>query len=159
MRERPGTTSLIFDEVKTGLCIAPGAPPTASASCRTWSRWRRRWAGASSGAIGGTEEVFEVVENGSVYQVGTYNGNPLAMAAARASLLEVLTPGAYEHLDALNDRILAGCQKVIDDYRLPGYAVGVGAKGCVTFSPTKIVDYETYKARTASSPTSPGSTT
>ena len=29
---------------------------------------------------------------------------------------------------------------------LPGYAVGVGSKGCVTFSPTKIVDYETFKA-------------
>jgi glutamate-1-semialdehyde 2,1-aminomutase len=67
------------------------------------------------------------------------------MAAARASLLEVLTPEAYQHLDALNDRILAGCQKVIDDHHLHGYAVGVGAKGCVTFSPTKIVDYETYK--------------
>ena len=46
----------------------------------------------------------------------------------------------------LNDRIVAGCQAVIDRHHLPGYAVGVGAKGCVTFSPTKIVDYETFKA-------------
>mgnify|MGYP003287184454 CR=1 FL=1 len=30
----------------------------------------------------------EVVEDGSVYQVGTYNGNPLGMAAARANLAE-----------------------------------------------------------------------
>ena len=137
---------LIFDEVKTGLCIAPGGAterfgvlPDMVTLAKTLG------GGLPSGAIGGTEEVFEVVENGGVYQVGTYNGNPLTMAAARASLLEVLTPDAYEHLDALNDRILAGCQKVIDDYRLPGYAVGVGAKGCVTFSPAKIVDYETYK--------------
>ena len=42
--------------------------------------------GLPSGAIGGTEEVMSVVEDGSVYQVGTYNGNPLSMAAARASL-------------------------------------------------------------------------
>ena len=68
---------------------------------------RRRAAG---GAIGGTEEVMRVVEDGTVYQVGTYNGNPLGMAAARASLTEVLTPEAYAHLDALNDRIVAGCQ-------------------------------------------------
>ena len=67
------------------------------------------------------------------------------MAAARASLLEVLTPDAYAHLDALNDRLLAGCRRVIDRYGLPGYAVGVGAKGCVTFSPEPIVDYETFK--------------
>jgi glutamate-1-semialdehyde 2,1-aminomutase len=138
---------LIFDEVKTGLCIAAGGAterfgvmPDMVTLAKTLG------GGLPSGAIGGTEEVFEVVENEKVYQVGTYNGNPLSMAAARASLLEVLTPEAYEHLDALNERILGGCQGVIDRYGLPGYAVGVGAKGCVTFSPEKIVDYETYKA-------------
>ena len=127
---------LIFDEVKTGLCIAPGgATDRFGVKPDMVTLAKTLGGGLPSGAIGGTEEVFEVVENGDVYQVGTYNGNPLSMAAARASLLDVLTPEAYEHLDALNDRILAGCQKVIDDYRLPGYAVGVGAKGCVTFSP------------------------
>jgi glutamate-1-semialdehyde 2,1-aminomutase len=102
--------------------------------------------GLPAGAIGGTERVMSVVEDGSVYQVGTYNGNPLTMAAARASLQEVLTPAAYEHLDALNDRILAGCEAVIERHRLPGYAVGIGSKGCVTFSPTPVVDYESFKA-------------
>ena len=29
---------------------------------------------------------------------------------------------------------------------LPGYAVGIGSKGCVTFSTQKIVDYESFKA-------------
>jgi glutamate-1-semialdehyde 2,1-aminomutase len=89
---------------------------------------------------------MSVVEDGSVYQVGTYNGNPLAMAAARASLERVMTPDAYVHLDALNSRILAGCEAVIERHALPGYAVGIGSKGCVTFSPTRIVDYETFKA-------------
>jgi glutamate-1-semialdehyde 2,1-aminomutase len=102
--------------------------------------------GLPAGAIGGTAEVMRVVEDGSVFQVGTYNGNPLTMAAARASLEEVLTPDAYVHLGELNDRIVSGCQGVIERYNLPGYAVGIGAKGCVTFSPTKIVDYETFKA-------------
>jgi glutamate-1-semialdehyde 2,1-aminomutase len=35
---------------------------------------------------------------------------------------------------------------VIERYQLPGYAVGIGSKGCVTFSPTPILDYETFKA-------------
>ena len=86
------------------------------------------------------------VEDGPVYQVGTFNGNPLTMAAARASLFEVLTPDAYAHLDRLNERLLEGCGAVVDEYRLPGYAVGIGAKGCVTFSPVRVVDYETFKA-------------
>jgi glutamate-1-semialdehyde 2,1-aminomutase len=137
---------LIFDEVKTGLSIAAGgATERFGVSPDMVTLAKTLGGGLPSGAIGGTDEVFEVVESEKVYQVGTYNGNPLSMAAARASLLEVLTPEAYEHLDALNEHILAGCASVIERYRLPGYAVGVGAKGCVTFSPAKIVDYETYK--------------
>jgi glutamate-1-semialdehyde 2,1-aminomutase len=93
-----------------------------------------------------SEEVARVVEDGTVYQVGTYNGNPLGMAAARANLLEVMTPEAYAHLDRLNDRILAGCDAVIEEYELPGYSVGIGSKGCVTFSAVPVVDYETFKA-------------
>ncbi len=138
---------LIFDEVKTGLCIAPGGAT---------ERWgvlpdmvtlaKALGGGLPSGAIGGSVEVMSVVEDGSVFQVGTYNGNPLGMAASRANLQEVLTPEAYQHLDHLNDRLLRGCEGVIEKHNLPGYAVGVGSKGCVTFSPEKIVDYETFKA-------------
>ena len=53
----------------------------------TWSRSPRRSAAACRRArSAATEEVMSVVEDGTVYQVGTYNGNPLGMAAARASL-------------------------------------------------------------------------
>jgi glutamate-1-semialdehyde 2,1-aminomutase len=138
---------LIFDEVKTGLAIAAGGAterfgvrPDMVTLAKTLG------GGLPAAAVGGTEEVMRVVEDGTVYQVGTYNGNPLAMAAARASLSEVMTPEAYRHMDALNDRIVAGCEAVIERYGLSGYAVGIGAKGCVTFSPTKVVDYETFKA-------------
>jgi glutamate-1-semialdehyde 2,1-aminomutase len=138
---------LIFDEVKTGLCIAPGgATERFGVTPDLVTLAKTLGGGLPSGAIGGSQEVFDVVERGTVYQVGTFNGNPLTMAAARASLLEVLTPAAYEHLEAMEERLLAGCQDVIDQYGLPGYSVGVGAKGCVTFSPEPIVDYETFKA-------------
>jgi glutamate-1-semialdehyde 2,1-aminomutase len=138
---------LIFDEVKTGLCIAPGGATEAFHVMPDMVTLAKALGGGlPSGAIGGTEEVMSVVEDGSVFQVGTYNGNPLGMAAARANLQEVLTPDAYEHLAHLNGRILGGCEGVIERHNLPGYAVGVGSKGCVTFSPQKIVDYETFKA-------------
>ena len=138
---------LIFDEVKTGLAIAAGgATERFGVKPDMVTLAKTLGGGLPVGAIGGTEEIMRVVEDGTVYQVGTYNGNPLGMAAARASLYEILTPDAYQHLDELNDRLVSGCQAVIDRYKLPGYAVGIGAKGCVTFSPTKIVDYETFKA-------------
>ncbi|WNM25189.1 aspartate aminotransferase family protein [Demequina capsici] len=137
---------LIFDEVKTGLTIAPGgATEKFGVTPDLVTLAKALGGGLPSGAIGGTEEVMAVVESGKVYQVGTYNGNPLSMAAARASLFEVLTPAAYERLAELNDRIVNGCQAVIDKYDLPGYAVGIGSKGCVTFATEKIVDYETFK--------------
>ncbi len=138
---------LIFDEVKTGLTVAPGGAtelfgvmPDLVTVAKTLG------GGLPSGAIGGTDEIMSIVENGTVYQVGTYSGNPLSMAAARASLEKVLTPEAYTKLGHLNDRIVAGCQKVIQDHDLPGYTVGIGAKGCVTFSPVKVTNYEIYSA-------------
>ena len=138
---------LIFDEVKTGLCIAAGgATERFGVTPDLITLAKALGGGLSAGAIGGTEDAFAPVATGAVYQVGTYNGNPLAMAAARASLEEVLTPEAYTKLDTLEERLLQGCQGVIDRYRLPGYAVGAGAKGCVTFSSERIVDYETFKA-------------
>jgi glutamate-1-semialdehyde 2,1-aminomutase len=138
---------LIFDEVKTGLAIAAGgATERFGVTPDMVTLAKTLGGGLPSGAIGASERVMSVVEDGSVYQVGTYNGNPLTMAAARASLERVLTAAAYEHLDALNERILAGCEAVIERHQLPGYAVGIGSKGCVTFSPMPIVDYETFKA-------------
>ena len=138
---------LIFDEVKTGLTIAAGGATERFGVLPDMVTLAKSLGGGTPmGAIGASEEVMTVVEDGSVYQVGTYNGNPLGVAATRANLLEVLTPEAYAHLDHLNDRISTGCQGVIDKYNLPGYAIGVASKGCVTFSPVKIVDYESFKA-------------
>jgi glutamate-1-semialdehyde 2,1-aminomutase len=138
---------LIFDEVKTGICIAPGgATEKFGVTPDLVTLAKALGGGMAIGAIGGTEEAMACVDDGSVYQVGTYNGNPLGMAAARANLLEVMTPDAYSHLDRLNDRIIKGCEEVIDQFNLPGYPVGIGSKGCVTFSTEKITDYASFKA-------------
>ena len=83
-------------------------------------------------AVGGTEAPFSELAR----QGWTAEDGPAV----------TLTPEAYRHLDDLNDRLISGCQAVIDRYKLSGYAVGIGSKGCVTFSPAKIVDYETFKA-------------
>jgi glutamate-1-semialdehyde 2,1-aminomutase len=138
---------LIFDEVKTGICIAAGGAVEKYGVLPDMVTLAKALGGGlPTGAIGMSEEISRVVEDGTVYQVGTYNGNPLGMAAARANLYEVMTPEAYAHLDRLNDRIVQGCQAVVDEYGLPGYALGIGSKGCVTFAPVKVVDYETFKA-------------
>ena len=63
--------------------------------------------GVPCGAIGGTAEVMDAITAGTYEQVGTFNGNPLTMAAAKATLLEVLTPAAYAHFDELREELAA----------------------------------------------------
>ena len=79
-----------------------------------------------------------------VHQIGTFNGNPLVMAAAEATLTEVLTEDAYEKLEATNEALKKRCQEVIDKYGLPAYTEGLGAKGCVIFAPERIYEYRDY---------------
>jgi len=116
-------TVLIFDEVKTGLTIAAGgAVERFGVRPDMVTLAKSLGGGLPTGAIGMTEELAALVEDGSVHHVGTYNGNPLGMAAARANLLEVLTPEAYEHLERLGERMAVGVG--------PG-AIALGSKGCV----------------------------
>src|SRR5581483_9865545 len=58
--------------------------------------------GLPCGAIGATEELFGPVVRGDYDMAGTFNGNPLTMAASRACLTEVLTRDAYEQFDAVH---------------------------------------------------------
>jgi glutamate-1-semialdehyde 2,1-aminomutase len=138
---------LIFDEVKTGLCVAPGgATEWSGVTPDLVTLAKSLGGGLPMGAVGGSAEVMSVVKGGSVYQVGTYSGNPLCVAAAKANLLEVLTPQAYTQLNALNDALIRGCNKVADNFSVAAYSLGLGAKGCVTFAAGPVTDYETFQA-------------
>jgi len=138
---------LIFDEVKTGLSIAAGgAVERFCVRPDLVTLAKALGGGLPAGAIGGSTEIMSVVESGAVLQAGTFNGNPLTMAAARASLLEVLTPGAYARLEELGARMVAGCSQALASLGLPGNALALGARGCVTLSPEPIGDYATYAA-------------
>ena len=89
--------------------------------------------GLPCGAIGATEAVMQLVEDGVYEQVGTFNGNPLTMAAARATLTEILTPDAYAHLDHLSARMADGATRILRDRGIEGHVAALGAKGCVVF--------------------------
>jgi glutamate-1-semialdehyde 2,1-aminomutase len=73
------------------------------------------------------------VAGGGYEMVGTFNGNPLAMVAARAMLTQVATPAAYDRLARLRERAEAGLTQVITAHQLNGRVVTAGAKGCVVF--------------------------
>jgi glutamate-1-semialdehyde 2,1-aminomutase len=140
--------ALIFDEIKTGCTIGPGGATArfgvrpdvvclAKATC----------GGYPGGAIGMTDELGALIASGAVRQVGTFNGNPLVMAAAQATLLEVLTDEAYAALEAMSERLLAGLDDVIARYGLPCHTIGLAAKGCVVFSPERLFEYRDYATK------------
>jgi glutamate-1-semialdehyde 2,1-aminomutase len=136
---------LAFDEVKTGLTVAPGGATerygvTPDIICLA----KAIGGGLSTAAIGGTEAVMDHITSGHYDQVGTFNGNPLAMAAAGAALTEVLTPAAYRRVAGLQRRMVEGVEKILARTGLPAHVVAVGAKGCVTFSPTPIRNYREF---------------
>ncbi len=156
---------LIFDEVKTGVVIAHGGATEyfgvqPDLACLAKSIG----GGIPIGAFCGREEVMRSIEKvperdapgagiehstlaggaTRVAHLGTFNGNPLSMAAGLVTLTKVLTRDAYPRLQAMADRLTAGCQEVLDEYELPGYAINVGPKGCVMFTPQRVTNYRDF---------------
>lgn len=136
---------LTFDEVKTGLTTGPGGATelfgvTPDLVCLA----KAMGGGIPCGAIGGTHQVMGLIVKGEYEQVGTFNGNPLTMAAAKAVLTEILTADAYRHIESLRDQMLTGVEEVIGESGLTAYALAFGAKGCVTFASSRTRNYRDY---------------
>ena len=105
---------LTFDEVKTGLTVGPGGVTRQEdVQPDLITLAKSLGGGVSVAAIGGTEAVMDHVASGGYEMVGTFNGNPLAMAATRAMLTEVATPEAYEHIEKLRLRAKTGIEQAI----------------------------------------------
>jgi glutamate-1-semialdehyde 2,1-aminomutase len=136
---------LCFDEVKTGLTVAPGGATsllgvTPDLVCLAKSIG----GGLICGAVGGTEELMSYVADGTYEMVGTFNGNPLSMAATRAMLLEIATPDAYTRIDRHRELVDEALRDTITRHGLPAHVVSVGAKGCVTFATEPVRNYRDF---------------
>ena len=100
--------------------------------------------GLPCGAVGGRADVMATIDQHKVAQLGTFNGNPLTIAASKATLLSVLTPSAYSHFDALAETLDGGLRKVISDYQLPFHPITMAARGCVTYRKERVRNYRDY---------------
>jgi glutamate-1-semialdehyde 2,1-aminomutase len=136
---------LAFDEVKTGLTAGPaGATGLTGVVPDITCLAKAIGGGVAIAAIGGSAEVMGHVAAGHYDMVGTFNGNPLALAAARTMLCEVATPDAYQRIDALAQRATSGIEREIAAAGLAAHVTTAGAKGCVVFSAQPIRDYRRY---------------
>ena len=98
---------LIFDEVKTGATIARGgATERFGVTPDIVTLAKATCGGYPGGAIGMNAELGAAVADDTVVQYGTFNGNPLVMAAAEATLTKVLTAGCL-HEARVGQRVAA----------------------------------------------------
>ena len=114
-------TMLIFDEVKTGITAgwggatgAVGVQPDLVALAKSIG------GGLPLGAFGGTQECMDQITAGKVLHLGTYNGNPLCMAAAKAVLAEMCTPEATQGRGGSQSPSARRLSATIIDAGLPG---------------------------------------
>jgi glutamate-1-semialdehyde 2,1-aminomutase len=111
LRERASSTDtlLIFDEVITGFRIARGgAQELYDVLPDLTIMGKIIGGGLPAAAYGGRREYMErIAPAGDVYQAGTLSGNPLAVAAALATLSQ-LDAVTYERLAATTDALAAG---------------------------------------------------
>jgi glutamate-1-semialdehyde 2,1-aminomutase len=132
---------LIIDEVMTGFRLGYGG------ACGLYgirpdlvTFGKVIGAGLPVGAFGGRADVMDrVAPAGPIYQAGTLSGNPMAMAAGYASL-KLMTPAAYERLEAMGAKLQAGLAEAAKSAGVPVQVNRVGSMLTVFFSANPVFD-------------------
>lgn len=141
--ERHGAV-LIYDEVKCGGTIAYGGTTERYGVRPHLAAYAKAvGGGATIGAFGGEARFMEQVGKGAAQQ-GTFNGNPLSVAAGLAALTQVLTKDAYDQLGKLGTMLAEGCERAIENSGIPAHAVDLGAKGCVSYRKEPLTNYRDF---------------
>ena len=138
-------TLLIFDEVKTGITAGyGGASAHFGVTPDLIALAKSIGGGFPIGAFGGKREYMDLITQGKVLHLGTYNGNPLVMAASKATLSQACTKANVDAAIERNTQLVEACAKIIESAGLPAHTVQFGAKGCVTWSSERVRNYRDY---------------
>jgi glutamate-1-semialdehyde 2,1-aminomutase len=136
---------LVLDEVISGFRVARGgAQELYGVEADLTVMGKVLGGGLPAAAYGGRRELMErVAPAGDVYQAGTLSGNPLAVAAGRATLRELDT-GAYGRLGTLTGRLASGLRDAAGDR--PVQVVSVCGLLTVFFSAEPVRDFAAASA-------------
>jgi glutamate-1-semialdehyde 2,1-aminomutase len=125
---------LVFDEIKTGAKYLHGAADRVGARPDIITLGKSIACGVPMSAIAAGPGILDEVGPRKVAHAGTYNSNPLAMAACLASLDHILTEEALERSGALNSRLAKGYAEVFDDAGVTAHVSADAVSGTVYFS-------------------------
>ncbi len=115
---------LIFDEVITGFRLAPGGAQERFGVTPDLATFGKAIAnGFPVAAIAGRADLLDLFSNGGVVHGGTYNAQPIAMAATVATL-KSLTPSLYATIDRHGTRLMEGMKRGLCECRRQGSGHG-----------------------------------
>jgi len=136
---------LIMDEVKTGAKLAwGGACEYFNVKPDIICLGKSIGGGFPLAAFGASREIMDVIHTQKMFHAGTYNTNPVVMAAGLATFRHVLTRDAYSHIDRLGRKLVEGYEAILKKAGLVAYADGAGANGALLFYPRRIRNYRDW---------------
>jgi len=136
---------LIFDEVKTGakLCWG-GASEYFGVKPDMICLAKSIGGGLPLAAFGTHKRVMNLISDHKVFHGGTYNTNPISMAAGLATFRDILTRENYAHVEKVSKKLVDGYRRIIGKVGLQGYVAFAGANGALMFAPQEIRNYRDW---------------
>jgi glutamate-1-semialdehyde 2,1-aminomutase len=136
---------LIFDEVKTGAKLGWGGASeyfgvTPDMICLAKSIG----GGFPLAAFGTHRSVMDLISQHKVFHGGTYNTNPVSMAAGLATFREVLTRENYAHVGKLSANLRDGYRRIVAKAGLQAYIASAGANGALMLYPHEVRNYRDW---------------
>ena len=136
---------LIFDEVKTGAKLGwAGASEYFGVKPDMICLAKSIGGGLPLAAFGTHKSVMDLISQHKVFHGGTYNTNPVSMAAGLAMFREVLTRESYAHVDKLSNKLTEGYRRTVSKVGLQAYVASAGANGALMFYPKQIRNYRDW---------------
>jgi glutamate-1-semialdehyde 2,1-aminomutase len=139
---------LIFDEVISFRVAPGGAQQLYGITPDLTTLGKIIGGGLPVAAFGGRADVMELLDprrEPNIAQGGTYNGNPLGMAAGLATMAE-LTPDVYVELNRKGARVTEQLSEVFASHGIPVQVNSAGSMFALHFTDTPVVDYRTMAA-------------
>lgn len=139
-------TVLVFDEVITGFRLAYGGAVERFGVTPDLVVLAKAIAGGyPMSAVAGRASLIDQSTQGVVH-AGTYNGNPMVLAAAAATLEVLRGDGVYANFEARGRQLAGGMSAAIARHGLPGAVNQVGSVLQVVFGVTAADTFEQFLA-------------
>jgi len=152
--ERHGIV-LIFDEVISFRVAWGGAQERLGVRPDLTTFGKIIGGGLPVGAFGGRADVMNFYDprkgGARISHGGTFNANPVTMAAGVATL-NAVTPEAYTRLDALGERLRGGVTRLLAATRRKGQATGMGSLFWLHWTAEPLTDWRSARPKDAEAP-------